>query len=275
LVNDARPYFDANLRHWNEVARLHPTTDFYRFHLDRIRSGGTSLHQFEIDDVGDVAGKSLLHLQCHIGTETLSWAKRGARVTAVDFSPDALAHVSKFAAELGVEVRCIESDIYDLPNVLDEQFDVVYTSWGVVGWLPDLAGWGRVISRFVREGGIFYLAEFHPVMWLLDETSEELRLRYSYFQDAPFFDETDGSYADAEAKLENRATYGFEYPLGKVITALIENGLRIEHLHEYPGCGPKLLKMLVPDERTDERWHVMPADLPQLPLSFTLRARKD
>lgn len=274
-MNDARPYFEANLRHWNEVARLHPTTDFYRFHLDRIRSGGTSLHQFEIDDVGDIAGKSLLHLQCHIGTETLSWAKRGARVTAVDFSPDALAHVSKFAAELGVAVRCIESNIYDLPNVLDEEFDVVYTSWGVVGWLPDLAGWGRVISRFVREGGIFYLAEFHPVMWLLDETSEELRLRYSYFQDAPFFDESDGSYADAEAKLENRATYGFEYPLGKVITALIESGLRIEHLHEYPGCGPKLLKMLVPDESTDERWHVMPAGLPQLPLSFTLRARKD
>jgi 2-polyprenyl-3-methyl-5-hydroxy-6-metoxy-1,4-benzoquinol methylase len=274
-VKDARPYFEANRRHWNEVARLHPGTDFYRFYLDRIRTGGTSLHQFEIDEVGDVAGKSLLHVQSHIGTETLSWARRGARVTAVDFSPDALAHVTKLAAELGVEVRCVESNVYELPSVLDETFDVVYTSWGVLGWMPDIPEWARIVSRYVRPGGILYVAEFHPMMWMLDETSEELRLRYSYFQDEPFFDEEDGSYADPDAKLENRATYGFEYPLSRVITSLIESGLRIELFHEYPGCGPKLLKVLVPDPSTDERWHVLPPELPQLPLSFSVRARKE
>jgi SAM-dependent methyltransferase len=265
---------EANRRHWDELARLHPQTDFYRFYLDRIRTGGTSLHGFEIEQVGDVAGCSLLHLQSHIGTETVSWALRGARVTAVDFSGDALAHVRSFAEEMGVEVRCIESNVYDLPDVLSERFDVVYTSWGVIGWMPDLREWARIVTGFVRPGGMFYLAEFHPVMWLLDETARELRLKYSYFQREPFFDDSDGSYADRDAHIENRATYGFEYPLGQVISSLIDSGLRIEFVREYPGCGPQLLPMLVPDESTDERWHVLPPDLPQLPLSFSLRARK-
>jgi SAM-dependent methyltransferase len=266
---------EANRRHWDELARLHPSTDFYRFYTDRLRSGGTSLHHFEIEQVGDVSGKTLLHLQSHIGTESVSWARLGAEVTAADFSADALAQVRQLAAELGVAVRCVESNLYDLPDVLTDRFDVVYTSWGVVGWLPDLAEWGRIVAGFLRPGGIFYIAEFHPVMWLLDETSDVLSLRYSYFQDEPFFDDADGSYADPEARLEHRETYGFEYPLGKVVTALIRAGLRMEFLHEYPGCGPKLLPMLVPDESTDERWHVLPPDLPQLPLSFTLRARKE
>jgi len=274
-VKDARPYFEANRRHWNEVARLHPTTDFYRHYLDGIRAGGTSLHGFEIDEVGDVEGKTLLHLQSHIGTETVSWALRGARVTAVDFSADALAHVARFAAEMGVSVRTVVSNVYDLPTTLQETFDIVYTSWGVLGWMPDLARWARVVGALVRPGGTFYLAEFHPVMWLLDETCAEPRLRYSYFQDEPFYDEADGSYADPAAHIENRATYGFEYPLGKVLSALVDAGLRVEFLHERAGCGPKLMEMLVPDESTDERWHVLPAELPQLPLSFSLRAVKD
>jgi len=266
---------EANRRRWDELARLHPGTDFYRYHLDRIRAGGTSLQPFEIEQVGDVSGKSLLHLQSHIGTETVSWAKLGARVTAVDFSASALEHVGRLAAELGQSVRCVESNVYDLPAVVDDTFDVVYTSWGVLGWMPDLPAWAAVVSKMVRPGGIFYLAEFHPVMWLFDETSEELRMRYSYFQDEPFVEEADGSYADRDAKLEHRTSYGFEYPLGKVVTALIEQGLRVEFLREYPGCGPKLLEVLVRDERSDERWHVLPPELPQLPLSFSLRARKD
>ena len=141
--------------------------------------------------------------------------------------------------------------------------------------MPDLSAWGRVLSALVRPGGILYVAEFHPVLWLLDENADEMRLRYSYFQEEPFYDESDGSYADPEARIENRATYGFEYPLGKVVSAVIDAGLRVEFLRERAGCGPKLLRMLVPDESTDERWHVMPRGLPQLPLSFSLRARKE
>ncbi|HKR98175.1 MAG TPA: methyltransferase domain-containing protein, partial [Candidatus Dormibacteraeota bacterium] len=217
-----RRHLDANRAHWDDAARLHPDTDFYAKQLALIRAGGTTLHEFELESVGDVRGRSLLHLQSHIGTETLSWAAQGAQVTAVDFSAEALRRLRSYAAELGLTVRCIESALHELPQRLDESFDVVYTSWGVLGWQPDLWEWAEVAARYVRQGGLLYIAELHPVMWLLDEDAPGPVLKYSYFQEAPFIDESQGSYADREAVLEHPLRYGWEVPLGDVVTALVD-----------------------------------------------------
>ena len=265
----------VNRRHWDEVATLHPHTAFYHFYLDRLRAGGTSLHRVEIAEVGDVAGRTLLHLQCHIGTESSSWARRGALVTAVDFSANAVAEAGRIATELGVRVRYVQSNIYELDGVIDEEFDFVYTSWGVLGWMPDLEQWARVVARHLKPGGVFYIAEFHPIVWVFDEGALDLRLKYGYFHDAePIADDSPHSYADPDTPLENTRTYGWQYPLGKVVTALIEAGLAIEFIHELPRCVAQMLPMLVRDETDDERWFRMPDGVPELPLSFTLRAHR-
>jgi 2-polyprenyl-3-methyl-5-hydroxy-6-metoxy-1,4-benzoquinol methylase len=269
---------EANRRHWDELADLHPETPFYRHYLDRLRAGGTSLHRLEIAEVGDVAGLTLLHLQCHIGTESVSWARRGALVTAVDYSAGAIAQAERLARECGVPVRFLQASVYALAGVLDEAFDVVFASWGVLCWLPDIAEWARVVSRHLKPGGRFYIAELHPLLWVFDDDADELQVRYSYFGGAePDRDDSDGSYADRGAKLVHRTTFNWAFPLGHVVSSLIDAGLRIEFLHEHPRCVARVLgNQLVRDESiADERWYRFPEGRPDVPLAFSLRARKE
>jgi len=275
-MTDVREYMAANREHWDEIARLHPATAFYRFLLDRLRSGESALHRIEIAEVGDVAGKTLLHLQCHIGTESVSWARLGARVTAVDFSEAGIEEARRIAAEFDADVRFVHANVYELDDVIDDEFDVVYTSWGVLSWLPDLTAWARVVAHHLSPGGVFYIAEFHPTAWIFDELADDLRVRYPYFRSRePLMDESPSSYADPDSRLVNRRTYNWPFPLGQVVTALIEAGLRVEFLRELPRCVFQMLPILVRDDADDERWYRMPAGSPELPLAFTLRARRD
>lgn len=272
---DAAEGMALNRRHWDELADLHPATDFYNFYLDRMRAGGTSLHALEIAEVGDVDGLDLMHLQCHIGTESISWARRGARVTGVDFSANALTQARRLAAELGAHVDFVESNVYDLPDNLEARFDVVFQSWGVLGWLPDLPAWGRVVAHFLRPGGLYYIAEGHPFAWTLDDEADVAAPRYPYFGGPAMSEEADGSYADREAHIQNRETVTWPFELGGVVNALVDAGLRIEFLHEHPRVPFQMLQVLIRDETTDERWWRVPKGMPDLPLSFSLRARRE
>jgi 2-polyprenyl-3-methyl-5-hydroxy-6-metoxy-1,4-benzoquinol methylase len=146
-------YLAANKALWNEWTAIHETSSFYN--LEGFKAGGSRLRDYEVDEVGDVTGKSLLHLQCHFGIDTLSWARLGARVTGADFSERAIELARSLAAELGLDATFVRSDLYDLSSVLDGQFDVVYTSRGVLGWLPDLERWAEVVAHFLRPGGVF------------------------------------------------------------------------------------------------------------------------
>src|ERR1041385_7753625 len=166
-------YLEANLELWKTWTRIHATSAFYN--LESFKTGptkdrphdaapGVRVRGFEVDELGDVRGKSLLHLQCHFGIDTLSWARLGARVTGADLSPTAVALARRVADEIGFpEARFVQSNVYALPAVLDGEFDVVYTSRGVLGWLPEVAGWATVVARYVRPGGRFYLNEIHPI----------------------------------------------------------------------------------------------------------------
>lgn len=228
-------YTAANKRHWDELARLHPQTADYD--VAGWLAGKPGLHAIEIEELGDVSGKTLLHLQCHFGKDTLSWARRGAVVTGADFSEPAIEAARLLAAQAGLEARFIESDLYSLPDVLDEQFDIVFTSYGAINWLPDIRLWAEVAARFVRPGGTFYIAEFHPMSKIFasyDDTAE-LEVANPYFPTGqPNRGDEDGSYADRDAKIENKTTYDWPHTLGEVVTALIDAGLRIEFLHEFP-----------------------------------------
>ena len=266
-------YLEANRRLWDEWTDIHETSKFYD--LESFKAGGIRLRDYEIAAVGDVTGKDLLHLQCHFGIDTLSWARLGARVTGADFSGKAIALARSLAAELGLDARFVQSNLYELPEALDGDFDVVYTSRGVLGWLPELKPWAEVIAHFLRPGGMFYVAEGHPVLWTLDDGEDvrEMRVKYPYFpRPEPLVFPTQGSYADPTADVKQPVEYGWAHSMGEIVTVLAEAGLRIELLPEFP-----FVEWPVPylEKRDDGKWH-LPADSQgELPLFFALKATKD
>lgn len=238
----------------------------------RGKAGGDSLDPAD-EEVGDVRGRTLLHLQCHFGKDTLSWARRGAGVTGADFSERAIFHARALAAELGLDATFVCSPLDDLPDALGGQFEVVYTSRGVLGWLPDLTRWGQVVAHFLAPGGTFFLHEIHPAFQVYDEEAAEppLRVRHSYFGGGePLRLEYEGSYAVADTG-KRSVEYGWSHGLGEIVAALLDAGLRLTALREHPTVPWRSLPYLVEDSGG---WR-LPDSVPPQPLSFTLRATRD
>lgn len=224
-------WFALNRASWDARTPVHLASRFYD--LAAFKAGACSLREIEREQVGDVAGRSLLHLQCHFGQDTLSWARRGARVTGLDLSGASVAAARSLAAELGLDARFVEANVFDAPEALGgETFDVVFTSYGALGWLPRLAPWARAVAACLRPGGAFHLVEFHPAVWMWDDAFE--RVAYAYdAPDEPIESEQTGTYADRDAPIALRDV-GFNHGLGSVVTALLDVGLRVERLREYP-----------------------------------------
>ncbi len=261
-------YLAANRALWDEWTAIHETSSFYD--LEAFKAGGSRLRDYEVDEVGDVTGKSLLHLQCHFGIDTLSWARLGARVTGADFSDRAIELARSLAAELRLDATFVRSDLYDLPSVLDGQFDVVYTSRGVLGWLPDLGRWAGVVAHFLRPGGVFYMTEIHPVAQAFAE-EPKLRLGYPYFpRPEPLAIPVHGSYADPTAQVHQPVEYGWAHSMGEIVTAVAAAGLRIEFLHELPFVDWPVPFLVRQDDGT---WRLPPDAGGELPLFFSLRAQ--
>jgi SAM-dependent methyltransferase len=277
VTGDHDSEIEDNRRLWDAWTAIHTTGSFYDVQRFRDDPDDVRIEPWERDEVGDITGKSLLHLQCHFGLDTLSWARLGAgSVTGVDFSEPAIAFASQLATEVGLadRARFVVSNVYDLPGPLGgETFDVVYTSRGAIGWLPDLEPWGRVVADFVAPGGIFYIHDGHPVMWAIDDEAPpgELRLGYDYWGGETLTFPVEGSYADPTADVDADVEHGWNHSLGEVVTLLARNGLRIELLdekRELAWAQPFL------EEKGDDRYG-WPGDGPgSLPLMFSLRARK-
>ena len=267
--------YESNRRLWDAWTAVHAEGDFYD--LEGFRAGGVRLRDEEVATVGDVRGKTLLHLQCHFGIDTLSWARLGARVTGADFSPAAIRLARELAADIGIDdARFVESNLYDLPDNLEGQFDVVYTSRGVLGWLPDIRGWARVVAHFVAPGGTFFITEAHPIVQIFESEGVapgELRPLYPYWEHRdPLVFDSKGSYADRDAEVGEQKEHGWDHGLGEIVTALIDAGLRIESLEEHPYLD-WAADFLV--ESTTRRGRfVLPPGAGELPLMFSLRATK-
>ena len=260
-------YLATNRELWDGWTEIHRTSSFYD--VEAFLAGATSLRGIEREAVGDVAGKRLLHLQCHFGMDTLSWARLGAEATGVDFSPKAIGAARALASETGVDAEFLCADVTDLPPAWDERFDVVFTSYGVLPWIPDLDPWASTIERVLRPGGAFHLVEFHPLTVMLDDDGRGLR--YPYFHTArPERYEIEGSYAEPEAEFRHDA-FEWAHSLEDVLMALIGAGLSIREFREYAfsphGCFPYL------EESEPGRWKVRGAR-EDLPLVFRVRASK-
>lgn len=272
-------YRKSNLDLWNNWTDIHAKSAMYD--VEGFKAGKLGLHPLEREELANVSGKTLLHMQCHFGKDTLSWARLGAQVTGADFSDKAITLARSLSQELNIPATFICTDIYELPNVLSGEFDIVFTSYGAIGWLPDIYRWAQVAAHFVKPGGTFYIAEYHPFAYVFDNPekgSEDqgLRLAYAYStpRDEPLRFETQGSYADPEAEYRG-VEYGWNHSLGDIVTALASAGLRIEFLHEFHySTNPNMFVNM--EEREDGYSYLKdPQERASIPLMFSIKATKD
>jgi SAM-dependent methyltransferase len=265
---------DANRELWNAWADLHVDSSFYDVDSFVADPAARPLDGIVLENVGDVAGKRLLHLQCHFGMDTLRFAMMGAEVTGVDFSPTAIAHARRLAERLGVPGTFVETDVRSLPDEVEPGgFDVVFTSYGVITWLPELTAWAETIASRLAPGGVFCIVESHPTLWIFDEALPEppLSVRYSYFSDGnPLVLPEKGSYAVPDAEFEGES-HSWQHTFEDILGALLGAGLRIESLREYPRISWQHFPFLEQD--AEGLWR-LPACLPEIPLMFALRAVK-
>jgi 2-polyprenyl-3-methyl-5-hydroxy-6-metoxy-1,4-benzoquinol methylase len=263
---DVAEAIEANRHGWNLRARQHFDTEYYG--VDKFLAGQSVLNSLELDTVGDVSGLSLLHLQCHFGLETLSFARLGAQVTGADLSDDAIAKARELAAHVAPDARFIRANLYDLPDLLDEEFDVVFTSYGALACLPDLPGWARSVAHLLKPDGRACIVEIHPFLPLFTESDGELRLTYSLFDEGAFGREVVRTYADLRP-VEPHMEYSWRWTVSGLVTALAEAGLRVEVLRELPIDNRQRFPSMMADEQG--YWHV-PGD--PFPLSVTCVAQK-
>lgn len=269
-------FYATNLRMWDERASFHLETPEYAAFVDRLRRGEDALLPFDDRVLGDLRGLDVLHLQCHVGTDTLSLARRGARVVGVDFSTEALAKARALSSELGIEATFVQGDALDLPADLTGPFDLVYTSYGVLCWLGDLHAWARGVASRLREGGRFIVIDGHPLSVALAEQSiagETLVLGRSYLgRGEPDRWDDPGSYADPAASTQHNTSYEWTHSLGDIVTAVAQAGLVVETLTEHPETFWPFSPAF---ERGADRLWRLPAPLHgRYPLVFTLVARR-
>lgn len=222
--------FEINRNTWNTKVNIHAESDFYD--LDNFKKGKSSLNKFELEALGDISGKSLLHLQCHFGQDTLSFSRMGAKCSGVDISDEGIKLAKQLNSELMLNANFVCCNVLDTSKYIREKFDIVFTSYGTIGWLPDLKPWAKMISERLKPGGFFYIVEFHPICWMFDYTVSPPEMKYGYQQKEAIYEEYEGTYAKKDSKMVSKE-YGWNHSLGEVITSLSEAGLHIEYLKEY------------------------------------------
>lgn len=221
-------YLEINKALWNKKTAVHYESAFYD--TKEFIKGKSSLNEIELGLLGDVKGKSILHLQCHFGQDSLSLARMGADVTAIDLSDEAIKKAIDLSEIINTPCNFVCTDLYSSPKVIDKKFDIVFTSYGTIGWLPDIDKWAKVVSHFLKPNGVFVMAEFHPVIWMYDD--DFLGIKYRYFNDKPIIEEETGTYADKEAEITEQFVC-WNHGLAEVIGSLLSNGLSLENFDEY------------------------------------------
>lgn len=221
-------YLEINRETWNKKTEVHVDSEFYD--QKGFLEGNNTLKPIELDLLGDISGKKILHLQCHFGQDTMSLSRLGAKTTGVDLSDKAIDKAREIAHQLNLDTNFVNCDIYSLPEYLDEEFDIVFTSYGTIGWLPDLDKWAKVIQRFLKPGGKFIMADFHPVVWMFDDNFEGIG--YNYFKEDPIIETINGTYADKEAPISSK-TISWNHATSEILNSLIINGLELNSFNEY------------------------------------------
>ena len=227
-MNSEQNYIEINRKSCNNKTEAHLNSEFYN--LADFLKGSSSLNSIELDLLGDIEGKTILHLQCHFGQDTIALSRLGAKVTGIDLSNKAIESAKKIAIDTKSHAKFICCNLYDLPKYLDEQFDIVFTSYGTIGWLPDLNKWGNIVSKFLKPNGQFVFVEFHPVVWMFNDDFEEIK--YNYFNSGAIVETENGTYADKDAQISQECIT-WNHSISEVLNSLIKSGLEINSLDEF------------------------------------------
>lgn len=263
---EGKDYLEKNRESWNKRTTVHIDSDFYD--NDSFIDGRSSLNSIELDLFGDVTGKKILHLQCHFGQDSISLSRMGADVTGMDLSDHAIETAKGLASKTGQSTKFVCCDVYDLPNHLNEKFDIVFTSYGTIGWLPDLDKWANVVQQFLKPGGEFIFAEFHPVVWMFDD--DFTKVGYNYFNVEPIQETESGTYTDRNADIESEFIT-WNHPMGEVFMSLIGAGLEIKELHEFDYSPYDCFQHTIEFEPGKFRIKHLEN---KIPMVFSLKARK-
>lgn len=267
-MSEDQDWISINRALWDERVPIHVEGEFYD--VDGFLGGRTALRDFVLAEMGDVEGATLVHPQCHFGLDTLSWARRGARVTGLDFSAPAIEAARDLARRAGIEAEFVRGNVYDAPELLGgRRFDVVYTGLGAIVWLDDIERWARAMVALLAPEGRFYLAEFHPLADVF--AAESLAFEVSYFERSPWVEEQPGTYADLEAETEHNRSVTWTHGLGEVVSALAAEGLALEFMHEHDYTLFPRWPFL---ERSSDGAYRMPEGMPTLPLMYSLLATR-
>lgn len=259
-------YLDINKQSWNKRLEAHLTSEFYD--VKGFIGGKSSLNSIELELLGNVNGKKILHLQCHFGQDSISLSRLGADVVGIDLSDQSIEKAKELAKETNSSARFICSDVYDLPHHLNEQFDIVYTSYGTISWLPDLDRWAKVIAHFLKPSGTFVFVEFHPVVWMFDDDLN--KVAYHYFNQEPIIEEETGTYANRNSNLKNKYVC-WNHGLSEVYSSLVQNGLLVQTLKEYDYSPYNFINELIEFEPNKFRVKHMGH---KIPLVYSIQASK-
>ncbi|MGE0210614.1 MAG: class I SAM-dependent methyltransferase [Parvibaculaceae bacterium] len=268
-------HFEVNRRSWDERVAIHrrDATGFYK--VEAVLSGADKLYPIEAGEIGDIRGLRIAHLQCHFGLDSLCLARRGAQVTGLDFSSEAVAEARRLAKATGLAATFVQGNVYDARALLDGDFDLVYVTWGAINWLPDIRRWGGVVASLLKSGGVLYLAESHPSTLCLDEVDGVIRAapryRWRAAPNDPIREEVPTTYNGDPTVLANKETREWIHPLSEILGGLMAAGMRLDWLHEFDALPWPLFPMMVEGE---DRLYRMPAGAPELPLAFSLRMTK-
>lgn len=259
-------YIQINKQAWNNQVPVHLGSSFYD--MKGFLNGKNTVPLIDLELLGDINGKSILHLQCHFGQDTLSLARLGANCRGIDLSNKAIEKAQELNNQLGLNARFICCDVYETPDFLNEKFDMVYTSYGTIGWLPDLDKWAKVISHFLKPNGKLVFVEFHPVLWMFDD--DFTKIQYHYHNEKPIVESNSGTYADKNAAIKT-AYIGWNHSLSEVIQSLLNNGLQIEHFEEYDYSNYNCFNELIEFEPAKFRIKHLEN---KIPMMYSLTAKK-
>lgn len=265
-MSEHQQYFEANRELWNQRTTVHKDSSFYD--LPSFMNGKSSLTHIELRELGDVRGKKILHLQCHFGMDTLSLARMGASVTGIDLSDKAIDTARELNDQLGLNAQFICCNVYDLEAYLDDQFDIVFTTYGVIGWLPDLQPWARLIARYLKPGGYLYMAEFHPVVWMFDDEFQSIK--YYYHNRELIEIESQGTYTDRNADIKAKE-YSWNHSISEVLNALLRQDLRLVFFNEVSYSPYPCFNNVV--QGTDGNWRIQGLE-DKIPMVYSLKMNK-
>lgn len=260
---------ELNRAFWDERVPIHTASEFYD--VAGFKSGRETLQPFELEALGDVSGRSLVHLQCHFGLDTLSLARHGAHVSGLDFSAPAIEAARALAEDIGVKAEFVCADVYDAVEVFDgRRFDIAYVNLGAINWLPDIRRWAKTVAALLKPGGVFFMKEVHPFSWVFSD--DDLTVDSDYFAHRNDYDDGPGTYTDdgAPSPTVHNKTEEWQHPLSEVVNALIGAGLVLEQLNEYD----HQVYRQWPFMEFDGAVYRMPDGTPRLPLMYSLLARK-